>query len=228
VNSERNPKVELQDPLALIVGQGPVLPTKLLGFPDAGTPADRVRVLVLDPRMVDGRYVPLETVRGFIEAGLHLTQQPRWEVGYAAACPGYGPITYEALMEMARRSGDSSWVQPSSVQVSTQAERVWQRFRGRPDVYSRPCNGTHGGTLGCVFHLRRPMKGYTEALDRGRRLTEQIARAQGKSRQQVHSELLRLGPWFFDAAYRRGYGNVCREPDAPEPLLQKIKRVLMR
>ena len=56
MNSERNPKVELQDPLALIVGQGPVLPTKLLGFPDAGTPADRVRVLVLDPRMVDGRY----------------------------------------------------------------------------------------------------------------------------------------------------------------------------
>jgi len=228
MSAVENPKVDLSDPLALVVGQGPVLPSKLLGFPDAGTPADRVRVLVLDPRMVDRRYVPLETVRGFIEAGLHVGGEPRWEVGYAAACPGYGPITYEALMEMARRSGDSPWVQPSSVQVSTQAERVWQRFRRRPDVSSRPCNGSNGGTLGCVFQLRRPMRGYEEALDRGRRLTEKIARAQKKPRAQVHQELLRLGPWFFDAAYRRGYGNVCREAGEPEPVLQRLKRVLMR
>lgn len=227
MSAQANPKVELRAPLGILVGQGAVLPSKLLGFPDAGTPADRVRVVVVDPRMVSGRYVPLETIRGYIEAGLHIAGQSRWEIGYAAACPGYGPITYEALMETSRRSGDSDWVQPSSVQVSTQAQRVWHRFRHRRDIQTKPCEG-ESGTLGCVYRLSSPMQGYDDAIDRGRLLVEQIAKAQRKSKAQVKRELLRMGPWFFDAAYRRDYGSVCREPGEREPMLARIKRALLR
>lgn len=228
--SQANPRATLESPYALVVGEAKVLPSKVFKRDTGGAPTTRVRVLILDPRYLEGRFLPIDAVKGYIEAGINRDEDPvRWEVVSAAACPGFGPALYESLMEYARRKG-TPWVSPSTHKVSAQAQNVWRKFRARGDVKTRPLvSASVEGALGCCYSLSHPMPGYDDALDRGRKLASIIARRKKTTRAKARAELMNHGPWFFRSAYYRNFsGDACRELGDPVSMLGRLRRAIQR
>lgn len=89
------------------------------------------------------RYESFDGERGF---GSIVIQPVTWsrtysdlyQVTWAAAAPGWGPLLYDVAMELATSKGDG--LVSDRQGVSPAAQRVWRYYETRPDVTSEPAS----------------------------------------------------------------------------------------
>lgn len=74
---------------------------------------------------------------GFMHFGPHKKFKDIWHVMNVSADPGFGPVLYEAAMELAQLAG-AKGLAPDPSSITEAARIVWRRYNSRNDITKEP------------------------------------------------------------------------------------------